>query len=135
MAKKLTKISNKSYNIYKNQILNNKPFIFTVAIVTIVFVAILILYSQIAGLDREILKQKAEIDELNKTKITLVGEIKAVKSSEQIAEEAMYKLGMVYPSEDQIVYIDSGEEKSLADINYNVFLSPIVSVLRSFTRD
>lgn len=135
MAKKLTKISNKSYNIYKNQILNNKPFIFTVAIVTIVFVAILILYSQIAGLDREILKQKAEIDELNKTKITLVGEIKAVKSSEQIAEEAMYKLGMVYPSEDQIVYIDSREEKSLADINYNVFLSPIVSVLRSFTRD
>lgn len=135
MAKKLTKISNKSYNIYKNQILNNKPFIFTVAIVTIVFVSILILYSQIAGLDREILKQKAEIDELNKTKITLVGEIKAVKSSEQIAEEAMYKLGMVYPSEDQIVYIDSGEEKSLADINYNVFLSPIVSVLRSFTRD
>lgn len=135
MAKKLTKISNKSYNIYKNQILNNKPFIFTVAIVAIVFVAILILYSQIAGLDREILKQKAEIDELNKTKITLVGEIKAVKSSEQIAEEAMYKLGMVYPSEDQIVYIDSGEEKSLADINYNVFLSPIVSVLRSFTRD
>ena len=135
MAKKLTKISNKSYNIYKNQILNNKPFIFTVAIVTIVFVAILILYSQIACLDREILKQKAEIDELNKTKITLVGEIKAVKSSEQIAEEAMYKLGMVYPSEDQIVYIDSGEEKSLADINYNVFLSPIVSVLRSFTRD
>lgn len=135
MAKKLTKISNKSYNIYKNQILNNKPFIFTVAIVTIVFVAILILYSQIAGLDREILKQKSEIDELNKTKITLVGEIKAVKSSEQIAEEAMYKLGMVYPSEDQIVYIDSGEEKNLADINYNVFLSPIVSVLRSFTRD
>ncbi|MDU5466552.1 MAG: septum formation initiator family protein [Peptoniphilus harei] len=135
MAKKLTKISNKSYNIYKNQILNNKPFIFTVVIVTIVFVSILILYSQIAGLDREILKQKAEIDELNKTKITLVGEIKAVKSSEQIAEEAMYKLGMVYPSEDQIVYIDSREEKNLADINYNVFLSPIVSVLRSFTRD
>ena len=65
MAKKLTKISNKSYNIYKNQILNNKPFIFTVAIVTIVFVAILILYSQIAGLDREILKQKA-LNHLNK---------------------------------------------------------------------
>ena len=135
MAKNLTKISNKSYNIYKNQILNNKPFIFTVAIVTIVFVSILILYSQIAGLDREILKQKAEIDELNKTKITLVGEIKAVKSSEQIAEEAMYKLGMVYPSEDQIVYIDSEEEENVGDINYNVFLSPIVSVLRSFTRD
>lgn len=135
MVKRLTKISNKSYNRYKNQLLNNKPFIFTLAIVIIIFAAILILYSQIAGLDREILKQKAEIDELNKTKITLVGEIKAVKSSTQIAEEAMYKLGMVYPSEDQIVYIDSGEEKKLGDINYNVFLSPIVSVLRSFTRD
>ena len=135
MVKRLTKFSNKSYNRYKNQLLSNKPFIFTLAIVIIIFAAILILYSQIAGHDREILKQKAEIDELNKTKITLVGEIKAVKSSAQIAEEAMYKLGMVYPSEDQIVYIDSGEEKKLGDINYNVFLSPIVSVLRSFTRD
>ena len=93
------------------------------------------MYSQIAGLDREILSQKNEIEELNKTKTTLVGEIKAVKSSSQIAEEAMYKLGMVYPSEDQIVYIDSGEEENRKDINYNVFLSPIVSVLRSFTRD
>ena len=105
------------------------------AIVIMVFAAVLIMYSQIAGLDREILKQKAEIEELNKTKTTLVGDIKAVKSSAQIAEEAMYKLGMVYPSEDQIVYIDSGEEEKVGDINYNVFLSPIVSVLRSFTRD
>ena len=135
MAKKLTKISNKSYNIYKNRLLQNKPFIFTMAIVIIVFAAILVLYSQVAGLDREILRQKAEIEELNKTKTTLVGDIKAVKSSAQIAEEAMYKLGMVYPSEDQIVYIDSGEEEKVGDINYNVFLSPIVSVLRSFTRD
>ena len=135
MAKNLTKISNKSYYRYKNQLLSNKPFIFTMAIVIIIFTSILILYSQIAELDREILKQKAEIDELNKTKITLVGEIKAVKSSAQIAEEAMYKLGMVYPSEDQIVYIDSEEEENVGDINYNVFLSPIVSVLRSFTRD
>ena len=135
MAKRLTKISNKSYNIYRNQLLKNKPFILTMAIVIMVFAAVLIMYSQIAGLDREILRQKAEIEELNKTKTTLVGDIKAVKSSAQITEEAMYKLGMVYPSEDQIVYIDSGEEENLADINYNVFLSPIVSVLRSFTRD
>ena len=135
MAKRLTKNPNKSYNIYRNQLLKNKPFILTMAIVIMVFAAVLIMYSQIAGLDREILRQKAEIEELNKTKPTLVGDIKAVKSSAQIAEEAMYKLGMVYPSEDQIVYIDSGEEEKVGDINYNVFLSPIVSVLRSFTRD
>ena len=135
MAKRLTKNPNKSYNIYRNQLLKNKPFVLTMAIVIMVFAAVLIMYSQIAGLDREILRQKAEIEELNKTKTTLVGDIKAVKSSAQIAEEAMYKLGMVYPSEDQIVYIDSGEEEKVGDINYNVFLSPIVSVLRSFTRD
>ena len=135
MAKRLTKISNKSYNRYKTKLLNNKPFIFTVTIVVIILISILILYSQIAGLDREILSQKNEIEELNKTKTTLVGEIKAVKSSSQIAEEAMYKLGMVYPSEDQIIYIDSGEEENRKDINYNVFLSPIVSVLRSFKID
>lgn len=135
MAKRLTKISNKSYNIYRNRLLNNRPFIFTIAIVIIIFAAVIILYSQVAGLDREILRQKAEIEELNKTKTTIVGDIKAVKSSAQIAEEAMYKLGMVYPSEDQIVYIDSGEEEKVGDINYNVFFSPIVSVLRSFTRD
>jgi len=135
MSKKATKIIKKRYNINKNKFLNNKPFMFTMAIVLIVIAATTIMYSQIAGLDREILKQKNEIEELNKTMSTLSGEIKKVKSSSQIAEEAMYKLGMIYPSEDQIVYLDSKEEKNTANINSNVFLSPIVSVLRSFTKD
>ncbi|MBU5669092.1 septum formation initiator family protein [Peptoniphilus sp. MSJ-1] len=135
MLKKATKTSKKRYNINRNRFLQNKPFLLTMAIVIIVIAATTLMYTQIAGLDREILKQKNEIDELNKTMSTLTGEIKKVKSSSQIAEEAMYKLGMIYPSEDQIVYIDSKEEKTTGDINYNVFLSPIVSVLRSFTKD
>lgn len=135
MLKKATKTSKNRYNINRNRFLQNKPFLLTMAIVIIVIAATTLMYTQIAGLDREILKQKNEIDELNKTMSTLNGEIKKVKSSSQIAEEAMYKLGMIYPSEDQIVYIDSKEEKATGDINYNVFLSPIVSVLRSFTKD
>lgn len=135
MLKKATKRSKNRYNIKRNRFLQNKPFLLTMAIVFIVLASTILMYTQIAGLDREILKQKQEIDELSKTMSTLTGEIKKVKSSSQIAEEAMYKLGMIYPSEDQIVYIDSREEKNTGDINYNVFLSPIVSVLRSFTKD
>lgn len=135
MKKNTAKISKRSYNINRNRLLNNRPFMLTMLIVVIVVTAMIVMYSQIASLDRQILSQQAKIDELNKTKITLSGEIKGIRSSADVADEAMYRLGMVYPDENQIVYVDSSAEKKTGDINYNVFLSPIVSVLRSFTKD
>lgn len=119
----------------QNKILQNKPLLLTISIVIIIVFSVTYIYSQLAGMDREILAQKQKIEELEKTKMSLAGDIKGIKSSAQVQEEAMYKLGMIYPSESQIVYIDTKTQKEAKDVNDNVFLSPIVSVLRSFTKD
>ncbi len=134
MKKSTDKIVKKRYNRRKEKY-KNKPFMFTMIIVAFVLISVIVMYSQIASLDRQILAQQAKIEELTKVKNTLAGEVKGIRSSAEVADEAMYRLGMVYPKENQIVYVDSSEEEKIGDINYNVFLSPIVSVLRSFTKD
>ncbi|MGI5949056.1 FtsB family cell division protein [Peptoniphilus sp.] len=134
MKKSTDRITKKRYNVRRNKI-QNKPFMFTMIIVAVVLISVIAMYSQVASLDRQILAQQTKIDELTKVKNSLAGEVKGIRSSAQVADEAMYRLGMVYPKENQIVYVDSSEEKKVGDINYNVFLSPIVSVLRSFTKD
>lgn len=116
-------------------IFRNKPLLFTMIIVAMVITASTFMYSQIAGLDRQILSTKHEINELKKTKMTLSGDLKGIKSQIEVADIAMYKLGMVYPDDWQIVYIDTKTKKTQGDVNYNVFLSPIVSVLRSFQNE
>lgn len=134
MKKSTDRIQKKRYNGRRNKI-QNKPFMFTMIIVAFVLISVIAMYSQVASLDRQILAQQTKIDELTKVKNSLAGEVKGIRSSAEVADEAMYRLGMVYPKENQIVYVDSSEEKKVGDINYNVFLSPIVSVLRSFTKD
>ncbi len=121
----------KSKNTY---LIHNKPLFITLAIVIIIFLAITIILAQITGLDKKISTQESEINELTKTKISLEGEMMGIKSSSKIAEEAQYKLGMVYPKEDQVIYVDIDKE-NVTDVNDNVFLSPVISVLRSFSRD
>lgn len=139
MTKKIianTKKLKRNYNIKMSHgIFRNKPLLFTMIIVAMVITASTIMYSQIAGLDRQILSTKHEINELKKTKMTLSGDLKGIKSQIEVADIAMYKLGMVYPDDWQIVYIDTKTKNPQGDVNYNVFLSPIVSVLRSFQNE
>lgn len=135
IPKNSQKILKKHYNINRKIKNKNTPLVITIAICVIVIAAVMFIYAQLASYDREILAQKNEIEELRKEKNILSGELKGIKSSLQVQEEAMYKLGMVYPEDSQIVYVDTKEDTKDLDINYNVFLSPIVSVLRSFTQD
>ena len=133
---KKTKISKKRYNMFSNNaIFKNRPFLLTLIIVVIAIAANTFMYSQIANLDRQILSTKHEINELTKTNMTLAGDLKGIKSQIEVADIAMYKLGMVYPDDWQIVYIDTKSKETEGDVNYNVFLSPIVSVLRSFNKN
>lgn len=125
----------KHYNIKRNLKKKNIPLVITMAICVMVIASVTFMYAQLASFDREILVQKNEIEELKKEKNILMGDLKGIKSSSQIQEEAMYKLGMIYPEEFQVVYVDTKEETKDLNVNYNVFLSPIVSVLRSFTQD
>ncbi|MBL7575294.1 Septum formation initiator [Peptoniphilus asaccharolyticus DSM 20463] len=112
-----------------------KPLYMTIAIVIIMFLGVSIAYSHLSSIDKEIMAKEKEISDLKKTKLALEAEVKGIKSSAEIQDEAMYKLGMVYPSQEQIVYVDISENKKQLDVNNNVFLSPILSVLKSFTKD
>lgn len=119
----------------KSQKKLKKSFYLTLLIVMVILSSITVIYAHLSNLDKKIITQQNEISELKKTKMSLLGEVKGIKSSSQIQDEAIYKLGMVYPKEDQIVYVDLSKEEKHKDVNNNVFLSPIVSVLKSFTKN
>lgn len=131
---KLTSFPNhkKSKKIDKNL---KKNLYITLSIVMIILFGATFTYAQLSNLDKQIISQQREIEELKKNKSSLEGELKGIKSSSQIQEEAMYKLGMVYPKKDQIVYVEVSEYETQKDVNDNVFLSPIISVLKSFTKN
>ncbi|MFR7349070.1 cell division protein FtsL [Peptoniphilus sp.] len=113
----------------------NIPLVLTVSIVIILIGTVSILRSQITKLDNEIIAQHSQIKDLEETKMSLEGELQGIISSNNLKEVAQYRLGMVYPEDNQIVYIDVKDDKQKSDVKNNVFLSPIVSVLKSFTRN
>lgn len=133
---KKVKNSKNKYTIKKKKrAFKIKPIYLTIIIGVSVVIFSAFLSAQLSSLDKTIIAQEAEINELKKTKQSLEGEVKGIKSSQEIQEEAMYKLGMVYPQENQIVYVDVSKNKINKDVNNNVFLSPIISVLKSFTKN
>lgn len=113
----------------------NIPLVLTVSIVIILIGTVSILRSQITKLDNEIIAQHSQIKDLEETKMSLEGELQGIISSNNLKEVAQYRLGMVYPEDNQIVYIDVKDDKQKSDVKNNVFLSPIVSVLKLFTRN
>lgn len=113
----------------------NIPLVLIISIVIILIGTVSILRSQITKLDNEIIAQHSQIKDLEETKMSLEGELQGIISSNNLKEVAQYRLGMVYPEDNQIVYIDVKDDKQKSDVKNNVFLSPIVSVLKSFTRN
>ena len=119
----------------KKQSSKKAPLYITLVIVIMISLSSTFLYAQLSNLDKRIIAQENEIKELRKTKESLDGDIKGIKSSTEIQDEAIYKLGMVHPSDEQVIYIDVSKNELRKDVNNNVFLSPIISVLKSFTND
>lgn len=126
MKKKIKKSIKRKINI---------PLVLTASIVIILIGTVSVLRSQITKLDNEIIAQSSEIKDLEETKMSLEGELQGIVSSNNLKDVAQYRLGMVYPEDNQIVYIDVKDDKQKSDVKNNVFLSPIVSVLKSFTRN
>ena len=126
MKKKIKKSIKRKINI---------PLVLTASIVIILIGTVSVLRSQITKLDNEIIAQHSQIKDLEETKMSLEGELQGIISSNNLKEVAQYRLGMVYPEDNQIVYIDVKDDKQKSDVKNNVFLSPIVSVLKSFTRN
>lgn len=89
-------------------------------------------YLELENLKNSIERQKIEISELKKTKDSISGQLAGIKSSDEVANIARYKLGMVYPDDDQVVYIQVDEKVAETDVKENVFLSPVISILKIF---
>ena len=62
-------------------------------------------YANITSIRQELTKLEREKVELEKIKMNLIADLEGIKSSAKIEEDAITKLGMTYPTEDQIVYI------------------------------
>lgn len=70
---------------------------------------ILFRYANITKIRQEITELERTKIELEREKEDLVAELETIKSSSKIEEDAMTKLGMEYPTKEQVVYIDVKE--------------------------
>ncbi len=92
----------------KNSIL--KLFsLFIPIVITGICVSILFRYVNITQVRQEITALEYQKEELEKNKINLIGDLESLKSSPKIAEQAKEKLGMDYPTKDQVVYVNLNE--------------------------
>ncbi len=75
-------------------------------------IALLILfrYANMTAIRQEITQLERQKMELEKTKLNLIADLEGIKSSVKIAEDAITKLGMDYPTENQIVYVSVKED-------------------------
>lgn len=77
--------------------------------ILVVFLSILLFfvsrYAGISALQSEVSTIEKMKRQLLSEKADLTAELEGLKASLKIQEEAKYKLGMVYPTEDQIVYL------------------------------
>lgn len=79
--------------------------------IIILSISLLILsrYANITAIRQEITAMEREKVELEKIKMNLVADLEGIKSSARIEEDAINKLGMNYPTEEQIVYVTVGD--------------------------
>jgi cell division protein FtsL len=87
---------------------------------------ILFRYANITKMKLEITEMQQHKLQLEKEKEDLMAELEAIKSLTRIEEEALVKLGMDYPTEDQVVYVSvddlplNEEEDTESVEEYNV---------------
>ena len=90
--------------------------------IPVVFVAISLFilsgYANITSIRQDITELEKERVELERLKMDLIADLENIKSSIKIEEDAITKLGMNYPSENQIVYITVAEANNIAEEKY-----------------
>lgn len=104
-------------------------------IILAISLLILVRYANITAVRQDITKLEREHVELEKTKMNLIAELEGIKSSEKIAQDAMFKLGMDYPTEGQIRYIsvkDSSDKYTNKSNSQNQFKKVFTKVASLF---
>ena len=69
---------------------------------------------------------------MDKTYRDMNADLDEIKNSDEIMKKAKFQLGMVYPDNDQVKYIDVKVRNEENDVNENVYLNPVISVLHIF---
>lgn len=100
--------------------------IFTAILLLTLSLTILNRYANISRMRMELNKLEATRALLEREKIDLNGQLEGIKSQYRIGEEAAYNLGMTYPRDGQVVYInvdtiESSESKKNNNILGNIF--------------
>ncbi|MDO5036867.1 MAG: septum formation initiator family protein [Tissierellia bacterium] len=90
------------------------------------------LRASVSSLDNQLASQKKEIEDLDKTKKSLASQLEGIKNSEEIINVAKFQLGMVYPEEDQLVYLDVPRQETEEELLEHSYLNPVISVLKFF---
>ena len=94
----------------KKSKLTYKLFIMGLAVIGLILsLFILYRYANITRVRQEITELERQKIELEKEKEYLTTELESIKSSSKIEEDAMIKLGMDYPTAEQVVYVNVGD--------------------------
>ena len=89
-------------------------------------------HTHIALLNAAIESQDRALEEMDKTYRDMNADLDEIKNSDEIMKKAKFQLGMVYPDNDQVKYIDVKVRNEENDVNENVYLNPVISVLHIF---
>ena len=95
--------NNKKNNKYKALIKLLCLFIAIIVLSTSLY--ILFRYATITQIRMEVTELERQKVELEKSKLNLLADLDGVKSSLNISQDAIYKLGMSYPKEGQVIYL------------------------------
>lgn len=128
-TKKKIRTTNKKKN---NKALYRLMLMFIATIGLALSLIVLQRYAEITKLRLEITELQAQKIRLEKEKDDLMAELEAIKSSTKIEEDAFTKLGMIYPEEGQVVYVEVEEptisgENETEDFNLTAVLKNIVN--------
>lgn len=89
-------------------------------------------HTHIALLNAAIETQNKALVDMDKTHRDMIADLDEIKNSDEMMKKAKFQLGMVYPDNDQVKYIDVKVRNEENDVNENVYLNPMISVLHIF---
>lgn len=127
--KKRKKVKQKS----NSKILVKIVCLFGAGIIMVTNLFILLRYANITKMRMDVTSLERRKVELEKNKANLVADLEGIKSSLKINEDAVYKLGMSYPEEGQIVYVSIDDTTDVVENDFSISkqLGKVVSLFSS----
>lgn len=119
---KVVRKNNNKYILNKKKAKKKKNFrilcyVITSGLLVASLIVSLIGYTNLNQVNKEILKMKKEVSELEANRDYLLMQLEPYKSTQRVEDIARISLGMDYPTQDQLLYLESEEDTKLAEKN------------------